>query len=406
MTTRGRATYTIAGIVHRAGLGLGGLVVVLAVAACGAAQATPTATQGATHSAAPTASPSPSLAGTFTVTGSMVTGRSGQTATLLLDGRVLMAGGQVSSGYLASAELYDPKTWTFSSTGSMTTARNGHRATLLQDGRVLITGGSDGGNKALTSAELYDPKTGIFTPTGSTPATRSVDTATLLQDGRVLITGGSATPDGNNALTSAELYDPKTGTFSPSGSMTTARFGQTATLLLDGRVLITGGTAAPMGGPSLTSAELYDPKTGTFSPTGSMTTASDGYTATLCQDGRVLTAGGWDDGNRALTSVELYNPKTGTFSPTGSMTTARSFQTATLLLDGRVLIAGGWPTPGGNTVLTSAEFYDPKTGTFIPTGSMTNIITVVTATLLSDGRVLITGGQEGTWFPPAELYNP
>jgi WD40 repeat protein len=331
------------------------------------------------------------------------------TATTLPDGRVLIAGvfagakGDIS----ASTELYDPKTGTFSPTGSMITARVDPSATLLSDGRVLIAGGYDTKTVSLASAELYDPKTGTFSPTGSMTTARGVPTATQLSDGRVLIAGGyDSTGDitAGKILTSAELYDPKTGTFSPTGSMTAARLGETATALSDGLVLIAGGGGDSAGKVILASAELYDPKTGTFSPTGSMATARSSDTATVLSDGSVLIAGGYDS-TGPLASAELYDPKTGTFGPTGSMATARASSTATALADGSVLIAGGYDSTGP---LASAELYDPGTGTFSPTGSMTTARIIPTATALSDGRVLIVGGGDssGKQLASAELYQP
>ena len=183
------------------------------------------------------------------------------TATLLPGGRVLIAGGghrygsfgmTPSLGMLDSAELYDPAAGTFSPTGSMAAVRGWHTATLLPDGRVLIAGGS-----YEAPAELYDPQTGTFSPTGSMEVDREAATATLLPDGRVLIAGGSYEA-------TAELYDPQTGTFSPTGSMTMTAFrsNATATMLPDGRVLIAGGIgviAGTLDGTTLASAEMYGP---------------------------------------------------------------------------------------------------------------------------------------------------
>jgi hypothetical protein len=220
-------------------------------------------------------------------------------------------------------------------------------------------------------------------------------TATLLNNGKVLVTGGTAG-------TSAELYDPATGTFTVTGSLTTARVGQTATLLSNGTVLVAAGDN-PTTGP-LASAELYDPTTGTFAATGSMTTARSGQTATLLNNGTVLVAAGVNSVGY-LAGAELYDPATGTFTVTGSLTNARYDHSATLLNNGTVLVAGGYyPTSGQ---LTSAELYDPATGAFTVTGSLAIPRMQHTATLLNNGTVLVTGGNyDSNALASAELYEP
>jgi hypothetical protein len=381
--------------------------------------------------AAPTPSPTPSppLSPGFAWTGSSSTnpgGPLGQTATLLADGRVLVAG-----GCGMAAELYDPSTGSFAPTGSMTVARGGSTATLLLDGRVLFTGGyncADASSDGIwASAELYDPATGAFHPTGSMGVPRENHTATRLADGRVLIAGGitGASPSGGtavtlaafrlvetsaNILTSAELFDPATGRFSPTGSMSTIRDNHTATLLQDGRVLVVGGGGE--GYASQTAADLYDPATGTFSRTGSMKTGRYLHTATLLQDGRVLVVGGRSPGDSVYTSAEIYDPATGKFGSAGSMKEGRQQHTATLLTDGRVFIAGGYWSDGQKwRVLSSAEMYNPATGNFSPIGSMGTPREGHTATLLIDGRVLIVGGEDignsgGVAVDSAVLYQP
>ena len=283
-------------------------------------------------------------------TGSLNTARDTHTATLLFDGRVLVAGGDSHGVYLASAELYDPATGTWTVTGSLNTAREDHTATLLSDGRVLVVGGYNTG-LSLASAELYDPATETWTVTGSLNTGRYLHTATLLANGKVLVAGGFGNAGG--WLASAELYDPATGNWTVTGSLNTSRGDHTTTLLADGRVLVAGGYN---GGLYLADAEFYDPATENWTVTGSLNTARIGHTATLLPDGKVLVAGGIGNDLVRLASAELYDPATGTWTYTGSLNTAREDHTATLLTNGEVLVAAGFQA---GFDLASAELYDP-----------------------------------------------
>ena len=252
---------------------------------------------------------------------------------------------------------------------------------------------------AIPSAVLTASPHGSFSSTGSMSSVRFDHTATLLASGKVLITGG-------DGLASAELYDPATGSFSSTGSMSTARIAHTATMLASGKVLITGGTTGGIIPSVLASAELYDPATGSFSSTGSMSIARDGHTATLLNSGKVLITGGCDSSS-CLASAALYDPANGSFSSTGSMSSPRYGHTATMLASGKVLIAGGAANNLG-LIWASAELYDPATGSFSSTGAMSSVRFLHTATLLASGKVLITGGQHvaGANWASAELYNP
>ncbi len=315
-------------------------------------------------------------AAAFMPTGRMVFARTAHTATLLLDGRVLIAGGGV-----ASAELYDPTSQTFTATGSMTLAQDTRSATLLANstlpnyGKVLMAGGDE------LIAELYDPTAGTFTATGSMVAPHLGQTATLLQNGQVLIAGGETAK--------AELFNPSTGAFVATGSMTVSRSGHTATPLPDGRVLIAGGVQdfgpgtvpIPLG-PGVASAELYDPVSGMFTPAGSMSEGRTGQTATLLVDGAVLVTG-------TDNTAELFSPLTGTFSVVGAPSTGFG-ATATLRKDGTVLVAGG----RNRASLTTANLFAPESGGFVATGSLITARDGHTATLLVDGSVLVTGGSK------------
>jgi hypothetical protein len=277
--------------------------------------------------------------------GMMTDSRELHTATLLQNGTVLLAGGIDNTGLadsgdsLATAELYDPNTGTFAATGSMAATRANHSSTALLDGEVLVAGGQtnislDG--SVTNTAEIYDPNTGRFTPASGNLVTAVFNhTATRLKNGHVLIAGGF---DGTEASAAAELYNPGTRTFSAVGNLNVARIAHTATLLADGTVLIAGGQGSD--GKTIASAELYNPETQIFTllsggacpgSSGCMITARSSHSATLLLNGTVLIACGSNPSTQSvLGSTEIYNPQTRTFSA-GPSTTPKTGHTATLL---------------------------------------------------------------------------
>jgi hypothetical protein len=338
--------------------------------------------------------------GSVTPAAPMLEPRSGQTATLLPDGKVLIAGGmRRNQDFYKSAELYDPATGKFQLTGEMSVGRVGHVAVLLRSGKVLIAGGWIG-HGATDSAELYDPATGKFTSAAKLTVLRGEARATMLANGDVLITGGDNQDGPAGHLASAEIFRAATLTFQATGAMHQARFAHTATLLNDGRVLVVGGHGEKLNA----SAEIYDPKTGKFSETGSLAVARYKHAAGLLADGQVLIAGGSDerDWNGNLSSVEIYDPHTGKFTAASSMSDSRFKlpDVAVQLGSGRLLIAGG---------SKEVEVFDPASGRFLmASGQISDRWHYMTETKLRDGSVLLAGGYANNDQGTAQtwIYRP
>jgi hypothetical protein len=333
----------------------------------------------------------------------MSVNRAAHTATALVDGRVLVAGGFVQTGSAKGAEIYEPDSGRFSPLPPMLTTRHSHTGTLLPDGKVLIAGGYGEGTTTLAAAELFDPTTNTFAPTGSLIAARADHVAVLLKDGKVLIAGGLG--PGWTFLASAELYDPATGRFSPTGGMAAARESHVAVRLQDGRVLIVGGhNGVRRNLTILASTEIYDPATGVFSQAGDMRVRRHKHDAVLLPDDQVLITGGADerDDRGVYDSSELFDPKTGTFTsgPVMKLGRYKHARSSVLLPSGLVLVGGGAP---------QAETYDPQTHSFALVPGEPRMAGQFSAVAgLKSGGALITGGYGNGGGPrsSAWLYRP
>jgi N-acetylneuraminic acid mutarotase len=347
-------------------------------------------------------------------TNSMSFARGTHTATLLTDGRLLIAGGDDGSGRLEAitdtVELYDPSTGRWEPAEIMGRQRTQHAALPLNDGRILLVGGAgvlqakideQRMDQPLVETDVFDPASGSWSYAGEISTPRDHLAASLLTDGSVLIVGGN---DGSgtdtSVLASAEVFDPATGQWSTAGSMSQPRQGHSVVSLKNGAALVAGGD---VGEDPFQSVEIYDPSSGTWSKADDMSDARERFAAIVLQDGKVLVVGGGGTSGH-LASAELYDSGSSTWSSTAEMSTPRLKPTAVTLQDGRILIVGGL---GSGQFLSTAEVYDPDAGTWSDAGSMETGRGFHAATVIDDGRVVVTGGFGFSGpLDSTEIYDP
>jgi hypothetical protein len=366
--------------------------------------------------------------------------RAGHSVTLLADGRVLVAGGDVltdvaeSGGALATAELYDPVAETWTPTGSMNTARTWHTAVLLTSGEVLVAGGCTGwtyepainrsGCLLTPSAELFDPVSGAWTPTGDMEFARMGPLGgtlggALLPDGRVLVAGSWLRQDlwipEGTATTPSELYDRASGEWGRAADLPVASLGGTMLPLLSGRVLLAGGMTGGAAFGCTSAAQAFDPLSLEWSGTGALSEPTAYHAMARLRDGRVLVAAGcgWDgypcDSTVLPPFGHLYDPGTETWRATGPMSFNRQHASAVVLPSGRVLVSGGWFRSADTVGMAPAgDVYDPATDAWTPTPPLpASEIGGGASVLLPTGEVLHAGGYRGTvWSATAatQLY--
>ena len=331
----------------------------------------------------------PSAVSRWTLAANLNVARSGHTATLLPNGRVLAVGGARMGD--ASAESYDPATDQWTATSGENGGRFNHTATLLPNGKVLVVGGFnvvDDCKSFEPAAEIYDPAANSWTPASKAISPQAENTATLLPDGRVLVIGG------DSCLASeitAQFYDPVSDSWTRAKPPQNTQYDHTATLLGDGRVLL----SADYG-----HSELYDPSTGNWIAQRDYSSLQYGpQSATKLTDGKVLLTGGWQ-GQVPVRVSKVFNPETTTWTSVEDTKVAHAGGTATSIAGGNVLVLGGVQDYRGSVWINAsgAELYDAGMGHWLDAGNLNTARQNHTATLLQDGRVLVAGGLK--WKAP------
>ncbi|WP_161599669.1 Kelch repeat-containing protein [Pseudomonas arsenicoxydans] len=294
-----------------------------------------------------------------------------------------------------------PATSSWSLTGSLNQARQDFSATLLQDGKVLVAAGADhefGGSIIYNSVEIYDPETARWTQVADMNTGRYGAQAILLTDGTVLVTAGAGHTHGIDV---SEIYDPKTDAWTNTGVLNAQHGATCASISLpDGRVLLAGGYDVAIG--FVKAVEIYDPKSRVWERIADMNVGRNTFSMTLMGDGKVLVAGGNSDAGGKTNSVEELDLETGVWTPIAPMLHARVRCSAFLLPSGHIMVAGGITNLEG-----TAEFYNPETGSW-RVMSMQTGHAATTATRMKDGKILFIGGANDVIGPTreVELFDP
>jgi hypothetical protein len=340
-------------------------------------------------------------------------GRTGAQAVELSSGDVLVVGNYnvCTPGWAwpdsVNAEVYDHSTGTWHETGSLNAPRDEFAAEALLDGRAVVTAGVNDAGVSYSSTKIFDPVKGSWSASGLLSVARTDPAYAVLSDGRLLVAGGEYMDESrSNVLASAEIYDPATGHWSNTGSMHTTRVSAQAVTLSDGRVLVVGGIAAdtlsgtnPSSPQPVASAEIWDPTTGAWSSAGTLAQARSEFVLVALKDGSALVAGGFGTPG-AVATAERYEPSTNSWTPAGTTVAAAARRSAAVLAGGRVLLAGGMTAQGStNKVISSAELFDPVSGTWTATKPLPMALERAAGVLLKDGSVLLVGGDSGWSLP-------